>query len=343
MTQVEFRSSKVIGEGQKPYYVAELNTSHFGDLDLAKDMIEKAAEIGCDCIKLQSWTADTLYSSTYYQENPIAKRFVKKYSLSEPEIRELAGFCEETGIDFSSTPYAEREVDFLTEECGAAFVKIASMELNNLSFLDYIGKKQVPVVLSTGMGSMEEIQSAVKTIKDAGNDNLCVLHCVSIYPAPMDIVNLNNIVGLQESLPGTLIGYSDHTIGPEAASASIALGACLIEKHFTLDKSKIGMDNQMASEPDEMKALIEQCNNVFAALGSKERTLTQEERDQRDNMRRSVVTTRDIDAGEVLSLDDLTLKRPGTGIPADKLGDVVGKKLKNPVNADCLIRESDLA
>lgn len=339
--KIKLNSSTFIGEDFKPYIIAEMNTSHFGNMETAKLMIKEAKNVGCNCVKFQSWSTDTLYSKTYYDENPIAKRIFNKFSMDESQLLEVANYCKEVGIDFSSTPYSKQEVDFLLDECDAAFIKIASMELNNYPFLEYIAKKDSAIILSTGMGDLEEIKNAVKTIENAGNRNVCILHCISIYPCEIETINLNNIIGLREEFPNYLVGYSDHSIGSEMATASIALGACVVEKHFTLDKTKIGMDNQMASEPDEMSELVNNCQNVKIAMGSKKRKVLAEELEQRKNMRRSIIINKDLDAGREISLNDLDCKRPGTGIPPSKIYDLVGKTIKNDVKADTLIKKSD--
>lgn len=342
MKKIKLNNSSFIGEDCKPYIIAEMNTSHFGNMETAKLMIKEAKNVGCDCVKFQSWSADTLYSKTYYDENPIAKRIFNKFSMDEAQLLEAANFCKEVGIDFSSTPYSKQEVDFLLDKCDAAFIKIASMELNNYPYLEYIAKKDTTIILSTGMGDSEEIDKAVKTIEDAGNSKICILHCISIYPCETETINLNNIIGLNEKFPDLLVGYSDHSIGTEMASASIALGACVIEKHFTLDKTKIGMDNQMASEPDEMAELVKNCHNVKIALGSKKRKVLAAELEQRKNMRRSIIFNKDLASGSIITLNDLDAKRPGTGIPPERINDLVGKTLKNDVNADTLVKKSDL-
>ena len=342
MKKIKLNNSSFIGEDCKPYIIAEMNTSHFGNMETAKLMIREAKNVGCDCVKFQSWSADTLYSKTYYDENPIAKRIFNKFSMDEAQLLEAANFCKEVGIDFSSTPYSKQVVDFLLDKCDAAFIKIASMELNNYPYLEYIAKKDTAIILSTGMGDSEEIDKAVKTIEDAGNSKICILHCISIYPCETETINLNNIIGLNEKFPDLLVGYSDHSIGTEMASASIALGACVIEKHFTLDKTKIGMDNQMASEPDEMTELVNNCHNVKIALGSKKRKVLADELEQRKNMRRSLIFNKDLKAGSIISYNDIDAKRPGTGIPPEKINDLVGKTLKNDVTRDTLIKKSDI-
>lgn len=333
---------RVIGLGQPPYVVAEVNSSHGGSVETAKRMIEAAAECGCDCVKFQSWSAESLYSRSYYAENPIARRFVTKFSLAPEQLRELAAYCRTCGVAFSSTPYSREEADFLVRECGAPFVKAASMELNNLDFLTYMARMDSAVILSTGMGEAEEIRRAVAAIRETGNARLCLLHCVSLYPPEMRTVNLRNITGLRREFPDLPVGFSDHSAGTELACAAVALGACVIEKHLTLDRKKIGMDNQMAMEPEEMKRLVEQCRNVFQALGSEERVLPKAELAQREKMRRSVVYTRDLRAGDVLRREDLDVKRPGTGFPPEALERFVGKTLRRDVSGDTLLEKEDV-
>lgn len=342
MGRCTFADGTVVSDYDSPYIIAEVNSSHNGNMDTAKLMIDAAAAAGCDCVKFQSWTAQSLYSKTYYKENPIAQRFVNKFSLSPSQLKLLAEYCTSRNIAFSSTPYSREEVDFLIEECNIPFIKIASMELNNSEYLEYIAKKGIPIVLSTGMGEIEEIKNAVKILENAGNQNLVILHCVSIYPVEDERINLNNITGFREIFPSHPIGFSDHTLGDTAAVASIALGACVIEKHMTLDSKKIGMDNQMAMEPEALTSLVKKCHATSKALGHKNRILHQDEYVQRKNMRRSVVSVRDLAEGTILKREDLYVKRPGTGIPPDGLTELIGCRLKRTIEADCLIFMDDV-
>lgn len=339
---MRLNGGREIGGGQAPYIVAEVNSSHGGSVESAKRMIEAAADCGCDCVKFQSWSAESLYSKAYYAENPIARRFMTKFSLPEEDLKELAAYCRECGVAFSSTPYARREVDFLVRECSVPFVKAASMDLNYYDFLDYIARTGAPVFLSTGMGGMDEIRRAVGTVRRTGNQNLCLLHCVSLYPPDLHSINLNNITALRREFPECAIGFSDHSSGTELASAAVALGAGVIEKHLTLNRKKIGMDNQMAMEPQELKQLVRQCRNVYHALGAMERIVSGAELAQREKMRRSVVYTRDMRAGEVLRREDLDAKRPGSGVPPERLERFVGGVLKRDVEADTLALETDV-
>jgi N-acetylneuraminate synthase len=335
-------SSRDIGDFKSPYIVAELNTSHFGDIEKAKEMIEAAKKAGCDCVKFQSWSEESLYSETYYARNPMARRFIKRFSFSAEELFLLSEFCKDLEIDFSSTPYSNEEVDFLVDKCKVPFLKVASMDLVNLDLLTHMSSKQTPIVLSTGMGSIEEIEKAVETIIESGNNRICILHCVSLYPTQTQEMNLQNILGLREIFGDFPIGFSDHSEGSALAIAATALGAALIEKHFTLDKTKIGMDNQMAMETNELAQMIQGCRDVFLSLGDKERKVSESEINQRKIMRRSLVSSRDLAVGHTIQRDDIIFKRPGDGIQISDIDSVVGKTVIKNISSNCIIEQSDI-
>ena len=342
MAECILRDGTVILDYGRPYIISEVNSSHNGSMELAKQMIDASVDIGCDCVKFQSWSVSSLYSKTYYDANPISKRFVKKFSMATEQLKELANYCSEKGISFSSTPYSEEEVDFLVEECNVPYIKIASMEINNPRFLRYIGKKHVPIILSTGMSTFDEVDEAVNVLHNVGVEQMVILHCVSVYPTKLINVNLMNILGLRDRFSMHPIGFSDHTEGDVAAVAAVALGAGVIEKHLTLDKSKVGMDNGMATEPSEFTALVSKCRDIQIAMGSKERVLIQQELDQRKNMRRSIVSTRDIMAGEIIAECDLYAKRPGIGIAPNRTDNIIGKKAIKDIEADTVILQEDI-
>ena len=331
-----------IGDFQKPYIVAELNTSHFGNISIAKKMILKAKETGCNCVKLQSWSPDTLYSKKFFNKNPVSKRFFDKYSLDNSQLKKLAIYSKKIGISFSSTPYSEEEVNFLVNECNPAFIKIASMDLNNYLFLKFIAKKKIPVILSTGMGTIKEIESAVKILISNGQKNICILHCVSLYPLDTKIANLKNITMLRNKFKNIPIGYSDHSIGSTLPILSIALGACVVEKHFTLDSKKIGMDNQMATEPNDMLKLTSESLITFNSLGAEKRSLSKKEFDQRKKMRRSIFTKVSLNKNEKITKEKILLRRPGQGIPPDKILKILGKKVNRNINKNSLLKISDI-
>lgn len=342
MTAVAFHEGRMIDNYLETYFIAELNTSHFGNIDVAKEMIDKAHEVGCNCVKFQSWSAETLYSEAYYKDNPVSKRVVKKFSFDNKELKELSDYARTIGIDFSSTPYSCDEAMFLVEECGVPFVKIASMELNNLPYLVFLAQLGVPLILSTGMGTMEEIQKAVEVIGKHNDSKLIILHCTSIYPTEPENIRLLNIQGLREQFPDVPIGYSDHSLGADIPAAAVALGACIIEKHFTLDSSRIGMDNQMATQPEDMRAVIGACKNIHSALGGLERILDEKEKEQALKMRRSLIVRRPLRKGHVLTQDDIDAKRPANGIPPSDIDHVIGKTLKRDYGDEDLIALVDL-
>lgn len=340
---ITLNNNRQIGTNNQPYFIAEVNTSHFGNLEKAKELIRLAKESGCDCVKFQSWSEDTLYSNDFYQENPIAKRFIKKFSLSPDQLHELSIYARSIEIDFASTPYSIEEVDFLIDKCGVPFIKVASMDINNYPLLKHIANRGTAIILSTGMSDYEEIQDAVNLLKSNNAQNIALLHCISIYPTPLDIVNLKNLSLLQNTFPNTTIGYSDHTLDIEISLAAVALGATIIEKHFTLDKSLIGMDNQMAIEYNQLTELIAKSKNIYNALGSKEKILSQDELNQRSKMRRSLVAKINLNPGDILTTDNLDAKRPGTGISVANLNQYLGKKVINPIFANSLINPNDIS
>ena len=339
---IKLNDNRVIGDFQKPYIVAELNTSHFGNISIAKKMILKAKESGCDCVKLQSWSSDTLYTQKFFNNNSISKKFFDKYSLNNIQLKKLSIYSKKIGISFSSTPYSEEEVDFLVNECSPAFIKIASMDLNNYLFLKFIAKKNTPVILSTGMGTIKEIESAVRILVENGQKNICILHCVSLYPLDPKIANLKNITMLRNKFKNIPIGYSDHSIGTTLPVASIALGACLIEKHFTLDNKIIGMDNHMATEPNDMLKLTSESLITFNSLGAEKRSLSKKEFDQRKKMRRSIFTKVSLNKNEKITKEKILLRRPGQGIPPNKIFKILGKKVNRNINKNSLLKLSDI-
>ena len=335
-------NKKVIGEDHEPYFIAEMNTSHFGDVSKAKSMIDMVKECGGDCVKFQSWSEHTLYSNDYYKENPIAKRFVKKLALCQEQLKELSEYSRSIGIDFASTPYSREEADFLINECQVPFIKVASMDINNYPYLQYLAKTKSAIILSTGMADFVEIEKAVDVLESAGAENVCVLHCVSIYPVSPELVNLNNIKTLQATFKRQPIGYSDHTLGIDVGAASVALGACVIEKHVTLDKTIIGMDNQMAIEREELQQMVTSVKNVFRSLGQTNRVVSNDELVQREKMRRSLVAGIDLNPGDIITDENLGAKRPGTGISVSEWEKYLGKKVINKLDKDSLISPYDL-
>jgi sialic acid synthase SpsE len=349
-----FKNGVKIEDYSKPYIIAELGANHNGDMELAKRMIDEAKAAGCSCVKFQSWTKDTVFSKIVYEDNYFLnddyrnrtdytlKEIVDAFSLSEAELYSMYQYCTEIGIDFTSTPFSKREADFLVDQCNVPFIKIASMDLNNYPFLKYVARKGVPILISTGLSDTAEIDKAISIIEGEGNTQICILHCISIYPPKFENINLNNIPGLRSMYPEYPIGFSDHSLGVEIPSAAVALGACVIEKHFTLNKDMFGWDHKISANPGEMKMLVQYSQNINKALGTTRKIVCEDEIKKRDDFRRSIVAAKDIKQGTILTEKDLDLKRPGIGIPPEKIDWLIGKSVKRDIGYDELLREEDV-
>jgi sialic acid synthase SpsE len=321
--------------------IGEINTGHFGDLDIARDAIRQAKAAGLDVIKFQSWKPQSIFTDSYLQENRIEAGLYKRFSLAKDQLRSLAEYCGEVGIGFSSTPYSESEIDELVEMPNLSFVKIASMEVNNLEFLKFAAKKNFPIVLSTGMSTFEEISRAIDVIRSISASSLTVLHCTSLYPTSPDQANLLNISLLKDSFPDLNIGFSDHTLGNEAGIAAVSLGARVLEKHFTTDKERIGFDNAMALSVQGISEYVESTRKSLSLLGSYSRTISPEESSQKGKMRRSLFLKEALDKGVVITSEMLVAQRPGDGISPDKKPQVVGRRTTHALEKDHKITESD--
>jgi len=337
----------------KPYVIAELGSNHNGNMDLARKLIVQAKEAGAHCVKFQSWSKDTIFSRKKYQDNYFIaddyrqrtdytlEQIVEEYSISESELLEMKAFADSVDIDCTSTPFSQREADFLVDELDSPFIKVASMDLNNYPFLDYLAKKRRPMVLSTGLSELHEIDKAVSTIESAGNKQIVILHCVSTYPPVDTDVNLNNIKTLMNAYPEYPIGFSDHTIGIEIPLAAAAMGAALIEKHFTLDKDMEGWDHKVSANFNEMNAITKGCIRVNDALG-RYRITAPESAEKKAEFRRSIVLTRSLSKGEVIQAEDIDYKRPGTGISPEMASVVIGRTVNRDLELDHILETSDL-
>lgn len=340
-----------IVEYKKPYMIAEIGSNHNGDMELAKKMIEVAKECGADCVKFQSWSKKTIFSKKVYQDNYFLaddyrnrtdytlEEIVDKYSINGNDHILLKQHCDRIGIEFNSTPFSKAEVDMLVDKFDVPFIKIASMDLNNIPFLTYIARKNKPVVLSTGLGDLADISNAVNCLKQNGCNNVVLLHCVSIYPTEPDVANLNNIDMLRATF-GCKVGYSDHTIGTVAPILAMGKGACIIEKHFTLDKTMVGWDHKVSANPEELKTMCDAAQSAYRMLGSYQK-IVNESKERRNAFQRSIIAARDIKMGSVITEDDITFKRPGTGIEPKFYSIIVGKVAKRDIMYDEIIQLGD--
>ena len=338
-------------DGQEPYIVAEIGANHNGDVELAKRHIDTAKEIGCDAAKFQSWDV-TLFSQKVYDENVFLhddyrdrtdytlKEIVEEFALTEEQLGGLAAYCGEIGIDYASTPFEPEQVSPLVE-FGAPFVKIASMDVTNDRLLRRAAETGLPVVLSTGMAELGEIEKGVAILEKSGCRNMVVLHCVALYPTPLEYANLRNIDTLRQAF-GHPVGLSDHSPGIEISLAAVALGAIVIEKHFTLDKAMFGWDHHMSMAPDEMGTLVRGAANIHQAMGSPRRVVSEREIKQRTGFRRSLVAARDIKSGQTILDEDITYRRPGTGLDPSLAPVVIGMVANRDIPYDTVIAFGDL-
>ena len=350
--KLKLTAKKEIHNFCKPYIIAEIGANHNGDVNLGKELIQQAKDAGADCVKFQSWSSESIFSKKVYDDNYFLgddyrnrkdftlEAIVKAYSVSEEQLLEFKAFADQLGIDCTSTPFSKKEVDFLVKELKTPFIKVASMDLNNYPFLEYIAQQNLPIVISTGLSNLDEIDKAIRTIEDAGNKQICILHCISIYPPSDNQVNLRNISTLQQLYPYP-IGFSDHTIGTSLPLASVVLGACLIEKHYTLDKNMEGWDHKVSANYSELTEICSQSKRICDALGST-RIMSQENQDKKDAFRRSLITTRDIKEGDVFTIQDIEFKRPGNGLSPGELKYVLGKTAKRAIEKDSIIYLEDI-
>lgn len=348
MVKIRRREIKNYAE---PYIIAEIGANHNGDIELAKQIIDKAIECGADAVKFQSWTPTSLICKEEYDRNQVytdspkkhfgsLKEMVEKYYLREEEHFELKKYCDTKGVDFCSTPFSKEEVDLLMK-LNVPFIKVASMDMNNLELLKYMAKQQKPIILSTGMSTLAEIEKAIEVIEGEGNNQIVLLHCISIYPPAYEDINLNNIPMLEKTF-GYPVGFSDHTIGTSIPLAAVTLGSCIIEKHFTLDKDMPGWDHEISADPSELKVICEESKNIVKSLGSFKRIVSEAEKEKLKKFRRSIIIARDMKKGEEIKLEDLGFKRPGTGIRPDEVKYVIGKKLMRDTEKDEILKWEDI-
>lgn len=337
-----------------PYFIAEMgvnfyDTAHLLNIrpiDAAKMYIDAAAAAGVDCAKFQSYKAGTIVSRNspaYWdlQKEPTRTQFElfqKHDHFNASEYRELCEYTHAKGMDFTSTPFDYQSADYL--ESMVDFYKISSSDLSNLPFIKYIAKKGKPVYMSVGASYLSECDEAIRTLKDAGCDNIVILHCVLSYPTATKDANLRVIETLKRTFPDVRIGYSDH-VAPDETMMTLAtaylMGAEVIEKHFTLDKSLPGNDHYHSGDPDDFKKAIANFKMIDSILGNSLKTVLDCERIPRREARRSLVLTRDIKAGETISQGDLMAKRPGTGIPPRFEDIVVGRKINKDYPEDTIL------
>jgi N,N'-diacetyllegionaminate synthase len=314
--------------------IAEAGVNHNGELDLAKRLIDVAADANADLVKFQTFSSDQLvtreakkadYQMSATDRSESQYEMLRKLEITPDMHRELIAHCRSRGVGFFSTGFDGQSVDLLVQ-LGVDRLKIPSGEITNLPFLRHVGGVGKPVILSTGMSNLGEIEAALETLEGAGTprSRITVLHCNTEYPTPMRDVNLRAMLAIRDAF-GVQVGYSDHTAGIEVAISAVALGATVIEKHFTLDRSLPGPDHKASLEPGELHSMVRAIRNIELALGDGVKRPMPSELKNRPIGRRSIVAARPIAAGEIFSTENLAIKRPGTGLSPMRWDEVLGK------------------
>lgn len=324
------------------FIIAEAGVNHNGDVDIARQLIDAAYDAGADAVKFQTFKADNLVTKNApkanYQKETTGGgnqyEMLKKLELSLEEHTLLKNYCEFKGIMFLSTPFDFESVNLL-EQIDVPLYKISSGDLTNIPLISYVANKNKPVILSTGMSNLGEVEEAVEAIKECGNDNIILLHCTSNYPTTYEDVNLNAMITMKSAFKLS-VGYSDHTLGIEIPVAAVAMGAKVIEKHFTLDKNMNGPDHRASLNPQELKIMVKSIRNIEKAFGDGIKRCNKNEKNTKNAARKSIVAAKEIKEGEKITYDNITFKRPENGLSPSYVKFVVGK------NAVCSIEKDEI-
>lgn len=336
--------NKLIGEEEPCFIIAEAGVNHNGDTKLAMQLIDAAKDAGADAVKFQTFKTENLLSKNIVVPKHVESKeslfdTIRGLELSEEAHYMLSEYCKQKGIVFMSTPMDNNSVDLL-EDIGVPVFKVASCDLDNLPLLKYISKTEKPIILSTGMGSISEVGEAIEVIKSNGNADIILLHCVSAYPPKVEDVNLRAMETLRNAFKLT-VGYSDHTIGTNIPLAAVALGAKVIEKHFTLDKNMEGPDHAVSADPDDLERLVSGIREIEESFGTGVKVPSKDEIEMRRSFRKSIVAIADIKKGATIMPEMLSVKRPGTGISPKYFDFVAGRKAERDLSKDDLITMDD--
>ena len=327
-------SDKKIGEGYPAFIIAELSANHMNDFDIAVKTIEAMVDAGADAVKFQTFTPDTITidcdneyfhikQGTVWDGQILHELYEDAYMPWDwqPKLKKIA---EDLGLIVFSSPFDKTSVDFL-EDMDVPAYKIASFEITDIPLIEYAASKGKPIIISTGIASLEDIELAVKTCLDANNDKIVLLKCTSSYPAPFEEINLNTIPDIKNKF-GVVVGLSDHTLGGEVSTAAVALGASIIEKHFILDRNMGGPDSEFSMEPHEFKAMVDSIRNVEKALGKVSYELSDKMKANRE-FSRSLFVVEDMKKGEIITEDNVRSIRPGFGLHPKYLKEILGKRI----------------
>jgi N-acetylneuraminate synthase len=343
MKEIEFAGGR-IGHGHACFIISEAGVNHNGDVELAKHLVDVARETGADAVKFQTWLTEELVAPdarmAEYQRQNLGKdqsqfEMLKRLELNYDQFQQIKTHADHEGILFFSTPDEEKSADFL-EELGVPLFKIGSGEVTNLPFLRHVALKGKPIILSTGMSTLGEVEAAVRTIEEAGNQQLVLLHCVSNYPAEKADCNLRAMDTLTSAF-GYPVGFSDHTLGSDIAIAAVARGACVLEKHFTLNKTMPGPDHRASLDSGEFAAMVRAIRAVESALGDGVKQPVQSELETKKVVQKAIVTARPIRVGEMLTQADLSLRRTSGGLSPAYLPLVIGRCINRDLSVNCII------
>ncbi len=345
MHRIKITNTRYIGNDEPCFIIAEVGINHNGDVNSAKKMIDVAKECGVDAIKFQTFKAEEFvsdpdetytYKSQGREVTESMLEMFKRYEFSEGEWREILNYCKDMNIICFSTPQNPSDLDFLLKTVDLPIIKVGSDDLTNLGLLKYYASKNKPMIISAGMSFTSEIEDAVEIIREKGNNDLVVLHCISSYPSEPEEVNLKKMLTIKQAF-NVVVGFSDHTVGTIAATAAVALGAKVIEKHFTLDKNLPGPDHWFSSDPKELSQLVQAIRYTEKSLGNYVIKPTSKELKMRKIARRSIVAARDIKKGEIITPKALCVKRPGTGLPPKFINYILKKEAKINIKKNELI------
>lgn len=342
--------TSTIGEQGRVFIIAEAGVNHNGRLDLALKLAAAAKEAGADAVKFQNFKPEEVVTKTAgtarYQKKNTGKEesqlsMIRRFALSTQDLQKIAAYCKNVGIMFLSAPHGGFDSVDELRDIGVPAIKFSSADLTNLPTLSYAAKLKKPIILSTGMATLQDIRAAVRAIQKAGGKKIIILQCTTNYPTHPEEVNLNVLHTLSKAfkLP---VGFSDHTVGSQAAIMAVTLGASVIEKHFTLDRTLPGPDHAASAEPHELTEYIAALRLVSSILGSAEKRPTRSEKEYMPLVRKSVVARRPIAMGEIFSRENLAIKRPGTGLHPGTFDQLLGKRAKRHIKEDELLTKNDL-
>ena len=340
--------TRTVGTAHPTFIIAEIGINHQGDVEIAKELITKAKECGADAVKFQKRTISRILTKEglempYDNRNSFGKTYGEhKYALelSKDDYKTLLAFSQNLDVEFSASGWDEESIDFL-DELGVSFFKMASADLTNFPLLEHAAKKGKPMILSTGMSNMEIVKSAVELVSKF-NTQIGILQCTSTYPAQFEEINLNVLHTYQNEFPDVVIGYSGHEHGIAIPAAAVALGARIVERHFTLDRTMKGGDHSASLEPQGFAKMVRDVHHIENAMGIFEKEVQASELPVFKKLAKSIVSNVDIEAGVPITRDMLTTKGPGTGINPMKMAAVIGKSVKESIPMDSVIKEEDI-